>query len=224
MHPELQVDVFFSFRSPYSYLAAPRLADIAKTYNVDIRLRPVLPLIVRSPEWFVTSNPLLFKYIVATDCPRVAEYLNLPYQWPDPDPVNVEIDADGVYKAAKDQPNIYHLVYLGILAEERGQGIPFANEVSRVIWSTDGWDQGNHLAGASRRAGLDLAEMDAVVLKDEARLRQVADTNLKALEEAGHWGVPTCVFQGEPFFGQDRIDLLLWRLKQNGLVEKAKLT
>jgi hypothetical protein len=25
------------------------------------------------------------------------------------------------------------------------------------------------------------------------------------------------VFEGEPFFGQDRIELLLWRLRQHGL-------
>jgi hypothetical protein len=25
------------------------------------------------------------------------------------------------------------------------------------------------------------------------------------------------VFEGEPFFGQDRLDVLLWRLKQAGL-------
>jgi 2-hydroxychromene-2-carboxylate isomerase len=25
----------------------------------------------------------------------------------------------------------------------------------------------------------------------------------------GHWGVPTFVFENEPFFGQDRIDLLI---------------
>jgi 2-hydroxychromene-2-carboxylate isomerase len=33
--------------------------------------------------------------------------------------------------------------------------------------------------------------------------------------------VPTFVFKGEPFFGQDRIDLLLWRLKQNGLETRS---
>jgi len=26
-------------------------------------------------------------------------------------------------------------------------------------------------------------------------------------------------FRGEPFFGQDRLDVLLWRLRQNGLRE-----
>ncbi len=41
--------------------------------------------------------------------------------------------------------------------------------------------------------------------------------NQKAHADSGHWGVPTMAFNGEPFFGQDRLDLLLWRLKENGL-------
>jgi 2-hydroxychromene-2-carboxylate isomerase len=38
--------------------------------------------------------------------------------------------------------------------------------------------------------------------------------NDASLRASGHWGVPTMVFKGEPFFGQDRFDVLLWRLKQ----------
>ena len=44
--------------------------------------------------------------------------------------------------------------------------------------------------------------------------------NQAALEAAGHWGVPTLVFEGEPFFGQDRIDLALWRMQQADLRER----
>lgn len=29
------------------------------------------------------------------------------------------------------------------------------------------------------------------------------------------------VFEGEPFFGQDRFDVLVWRLKQWGLRKRA---
>jgi hypothetical protein len=29
------------------------------------------------------------------------------------------------------------------------------------------------------------------------------------------------VFKGEPFFGQDRMDMLIWRLQQHGLTERA---
>lgn len=43
------------------------------------------------------------------------------------------------------------------------------------------------------------------------------ERNQQDLEAAGHWGVPTFVFRGEPFFGQDRIDTLCWRLDREGL-------
>jgi len=43
------------------------------------------------------------------------------------------------------------------------------------------------------------------------------DANHAALDAAGHWGVPTMVLRGEPFFGQDRIDTLRWRLDKYGL-------
>jgi 2-hydroxychromene-2-carboxylate isomerase len=33
--------------------------------------------------------------------------------------------------------------------------------------------------------------------------------------------VPTFVFDGEPFFGQDRFELLVWRLGQHGLTRRA---
>lgn len=34
---------------------------------------------------------------------------------------------------------------------------------------------------------------------------------------AGHWGVPLRALDGEPFYGQGRFDLLVWRLEQKGL-------
>jgi 2-hydroxychromene-2-carboxylate isomerase len=34
-------------------------------------------------------------------------------------------------------------------------------------------------------------------------------------------GVPTFVFENEPFFGQDRIDLLIWRMKGKGLTRRS---
>jgi hypothetical protein len=30
----------------------------------------------------------------------------------------------------------------------------------------------------------------------------------------------TCAFHGEPFFGQDRLEVLLWWLRQHGLAER----
>ena len=40
----LSVDLFFSFRSPFSYLALPKTLRLAADYDVTVNLRPVYPL------------------------------------------------------------------------------------------------------------------------------------------------------------------------------------
>ena len=84
-----------------------------------------------------------------------------------------------------------------------------------------GWDQGDHLANAAARAGLDLAEMEAAIQGHEQDLDNEIFANQDALEGAGHWGVPCLVFDGEPFLGQERIDMAIWRMKQKGLEARA---
>jgi len=213
----LSVDLFWSFRSPYSYLATGRLVELERQYELEITVRPVLPLAVRDPDFFQKVNPLWPPYLIR-DTLRVAQYHGIDYGWPRPDPV-VQAPKDGRLVTAPEQPYIHRLTRLGILAVERGRGLPFIDEVSRLIWNgrVDGWHQGAHLADATGRAGLDLAQLDATAEREAERLDAAIVQNQKDLEAAGHWGVPTMVFEGEPFFGQDRIELLIWRMKQGGL-------
>lgn len=216
---ELEIDVFWSFRSPWSYLATPRLAEWQRRYDLRVRFRPVYPIAIRTPEFFERVHPLWFRYFMI-DVHRVAELLKLPFQWPKPDPIVQSFDR-GRPKTASEQPYIHRLTRIGVVAEERGRGIDFADEVSRVIWGgTENWHEGAHLARAAERAGLDLADLDRSASRETARLEEVIALNEKDHAAAGHWGVPTCAFRGEPFFGQDRLDVLLWRLQQNGLRER----
>lgn len=131
------------------------------------------------------------------------------------------MNPDGSYPA--DQPYIHRLTRLGVAAAERGRGLAFLDEVSKVIWdgSIEGWNEGTHLSDAAERAGLDLAELDEQIEADAAHFIDAIEQNQNALEVSGHWGVPTLVFEGEPFFGQDRLDVLLWRLKNAGLSERG---
>ena len=211
----LSVDVFWSFRSPYSYLATPRLVALQRQYDLDLRFRPVLPIAVRIEGFFQKINPLWPPYLLR-DVGRIAEYQGMTIGWPRPDPI---VQDFATREVAKEQPYIYRLTRLGAAAAEHGKGIEFADEVSRIIWdgSVDGWDRGDHLAKAAARAGLDLATLDGEVSRDAKRYDDIIAANQKALDDAGHWGVPTMAFEGEPFFGQDRIDLLVWRLEQHGL-------
>lgn len=209
------VDYYFSFRSPYSYLSVPRIRQLANEYDVDVRVRIVLPLAVRDDTFFERVNPLWPPYLVR-DCIRLAEFHDMRFHWPRPDPI---VQDFATRKVAPEQPHIHRLSRLGVLAAERGRGLDALQEVTQIIWNgeVDGWNEGDHLARALARAGLDLTELDALAESESDRLDAVIETNQTALTEAGHWGVPTFVHEGEPFFGQDRIDLLVWRLEQHGL-------
>jgi len=210
----LSFDLYWSFRSPYSYLATPRLVDLVAQNDVACRVRPVYPLAVRTPEFFDTRDPLWTPYLMR-DIRREAEFLGLPIRWPRPDPVQRTVE-DG-YRTA--QPHIHRLTHLGVAAAEAGRGLQFLNEVSQVIWSgdVDDWHLGDHLAGAAERAGLGWPELSGRVDADPTRFAQIVEQNQVDQRAAGHWGVPMMVFGDEPFFGQDRFDQLVWRLRQAGL-------
>jgi 2-hydroxychromene-2-carboxylate isomerase len=207
------VDLFWSFRSPYSYLAMPGACKLEQDFDVEVRFRPVLPLAVRDPAFFSPDNLKRAKYI-RIDWPRRAEMLGMPHAWPSPDPIVQDMQS---YKIAAEQPYIHRLTRLGVEAERRGHGIEFAREVSLLIFGgTRDWQLGEHLAQAARRAGPDLAAMDAAIATPAGHDAEI-EANQQALAAAGHWGVPTFVFGGEPFFGEDRIDTLRWRLGKSGL-------
>lgn len=160
MAPPL-IDVYWSFRSPYCYLALDRLLALRDDIGATIAIKHV---------------------------------------WP-----------------AADQPHIGRLTRMGVLAVEAGMGLPFLDHVMRLLWNgrIDGWDQGAHLANAVADAGLDFQDLISRQETEIARLDKAIATNAETLTDAGHWGVPTVVYDGEPFFGQNRLDLLIWRIGQS---------
>ncbi len=210
----LSYDLYWSFRSPYSYMVVPRLMALEAEYDVTCNVKPVYPLAVRTPEFFEAQDPLWVRYFMV-DVFREAKFLGLPFRWPRPDPVQ---QAPGVgYRM--EQPYIHRLTHLGVAATERGRGLPFLREVSHTIWSgeTDNWHEGDHLARAAERAGLDWADLAAAVDDDPAHHVAIVEANQVAQRVAGHWGVPMMVFNAEPFFGQDRFDQMVWRMKEAGM-------
>jgi len=138
----LEFDVFWSFRSPYSYLITKRLVAMEREYNLKITVRPVYPIAVRMEGFFKTVNPLWPPYLLA-DTVRVAKMEGLPYVWPNPDPVVMDLASGEV---PKDQPYIHRLTRLGCAAAEAGQGLAFVDAMSHIIFGgIQNWAQGEAL-------------------------------------------------------------------------------
>ena len=214
----LHYDLYWSFRSPYSYFVTKRLVELERDYDIACTVRVVYPIAVRQPEFFDNNDPLWVQYFMR-DMFRSAQFLDLPFAWPSPDPVVMDM---ATRQYPKEQPYIYRLTRLGQLAAERGRGLAFLDTVSSMIWggTVRGWHEGDHLANALAAAGFDLAEMDAVLATDSARLDAAINENQDAQRIGGHYGVPLMVFDGEPFFGQDRFDQMKWRMEAKGLVAR----
>ncbi|MEO1324833.1 MAG: DsbA family protein [Pseudomonadota bacterium] len=211
------VDVYWSFRSPYSYLVTQDLVQLEDEFDVEVNLRVVLPIAIRAKAaLFDASNRKPTQYILM-DWERRAAFLGRPHAWPNPDPVVQDYETMAV---SDEQPYIFRLSKLGVEAQRRGKGMAFAAAVSRLIFGgTANWDEGDHLAKAATSCGLDLAEMEEATAKGD-HLEEI-ERNQDSLEQAGHWGVPTMVVRGEPFFGQDRVETLRWRLGLLGLSNGA---
>jgi 2-hydroxychromene-2-carboxylate isomerase len=208
-------DVYWSMRSPYCYLALDRILEFREKYDVQPELRVIYPVAVRRPDFFATA-PKYYRPYHLLDSQRLAEFLGVPYRRPRPDPIVQNMETNEI---AAEQPIIRRLTHLAVAAAEAGRGLEFQDQVMRLIWDgrTEGWDQGSHLADAVARAGLDLETLEATITASPSRMEDVIEANQAAQLEAGHAGVPLFVFAGEPFFGQDRFDLLAWRMRHNGL-------
>jgi 2-hydroxychromene-2-carboxylate isomerase len=213
------VDLFYSYRSPYSYLALPKTLKLVADYDVAVTLRPVYPLAVRVPGFFKRANPQFARYVMR-DAMRVAQFNGIPYHFPRPDPIVQDMDTLDV---AEHQPYIHRLTRLAAAAQTEGRSLAFTNAIAPVLWNGEiiGWNEGEHLSRAAHAAGFDLEAMDAAITAEPDRFEAVIAENEKAHADSGHWGVPTFTFEGEPFFGQDRVDMLIWRMEGKGLKRRA---
>jgi 2-hydroxychromene-2-carboxylate isomerase len=178
------IDFFFSFRSPYSYLAGPRAFALADEHDIELVFRGVIPMAMRGQ-----SVPASKRLHTLRDVRREAERLGMPFGRIH-DPIG-----EGAMRC----------LVVSEHASDLGRVREFVLAASRGIWgeavdvsSDDG------LRGVCETAGLDW-EACAEALGDPA-MKQRVEANTQRLLDLGHWGVPVFVLDGELYWGQDRIE------------------
>lgn len=189
----LPLEFWFSFRSPYSYLALGRTAELAARHDVELRLRPVLPMVSRG-----LPMPRDKRFYIARDAHREAERLGIPFG---------EI-CDPLGKGVE------HALAISKLAIERGRGMAFLESAARGAWA-EAKDLASYvdLRELVERAGLDWADARAALADDGWRVW--AQDNAADLDGAGLWGVPSWRAGDFVTWGQDRLPMLADRLRRH---------
>lgn len=178
------VDFFFSFRSPYSYLAAPRVFALGEHALVELAYRGVIPMVMRGQP-----VPRAKRIHTLRDAKREATRLGMPFG-PVHDPVG---------------PGALRCLAIGEHARDVGLERQFVLVASRAIWSKAAdVARDRPLRRICEEAGLQWeACQDAF---DDPRLRARFEESTDALLALGHWGVPVLSFDGQLFWGQDRVE------------------
>jgi 2-hydroxychromene-2-carboxylate isomerase len=172
----LLIEFWFSFRSPYCYLAVPRVVELARHYGADLELRFIMPMIMRG-----LPVPSAKQMYIMRDTKREADMLDVPFG------TMVDPRGEGIERA---NAVLYRAIAAGL--GERFTELAFAGVFVKGSDLTT--DAG--LFALTRECGLRDDDVRAA-LADQA-WRPVAEKNRIGLLDAGLWGAPTYRVDGMP--------------------------
>jgi 2-hydroxychromene-2-carboxylate isomerase len=184
------IHFYCSFRSPYTYLAAAQVRRLAEHYGAELRLRFVLPMVMRG-----LPVPLAKRLYIMHDNKREASRLGLPF--------GCVVDPVG-------EPTERGLALLH-KAIGQGEGPALTESFLQGVFA-DGIDAGSDagLLLIAKRAGLSADDVAAALA--DSGWRAVAEANRADLFARGLWGVPSFrLDERAAIWGQDR----LWMLEQD---------
>ena len=103
----MKIDLYFSYRSPYSYLILPRMLKLKEKYDIDINFKIVYPIAIRMPEWFEGKNIFTYFFFKMIDMRLQAKKLGIPFTTKlRPDPIRQNIMTG---KISSHQPYIFDI-------------------------------------------------------------------------------------------------------------------
>ena len=196
------IDYYLAPQSPWTYLGHERFLRIAAAAGATVRVLPVdlggkifpvsggLPLGQRAPQRQAYRLVDLARFRDSLDVPLNVEPKHFPVPADDAARLIIAVDqADGAAPALR-----------------------LAGALLAAVWA-----QERDIASAATRAEL-LAECDLSAQRaldaDAPEVQTRYERHTQQAIDAGVFGSPSYVLNGEIFWGQDRLDLLQWRLSQ----------
>ena len=193
--------VYFSLRSPYSWLALHRLERLGARLTAALRLVPIYPRAgSNAPD--PATNHARFRYIVE-DVGRVAAAYGFRMKPPASLDVRWEIP---------------HAAFSW--ADEQGRGLSFAREAGTARF-VRGQDLGSLQVLGEIATIVGLAPEPALAAAQDPGRHARIEAGITAAGAAGVIGVPFFVYAGHRFWGNDRLD---WVLREIDRAEGRPVT
>ena len=186
------LELFYSFRSPYSYLSLSRVFALADAFGLPLEVRPVLPMVMRGMQ--VPRSKRLY---IIKDAAREAERMDIPFgRFADPLGRGVE-----------------RCMAVFAYAQSEKRGRDFLIKAGEAIWAQGidvATDEG--MRKVTGRCGLFWPGAKAAM--DDDSWRAAAEENSESMMASGAWGVPTLRLGDFVVWGQDRDWLLVRRIEE----------
>ncbi|MDH3414884.1 MAG: DsbA family protein [Gammaproteobacteria bacterium] len=186
------LELFVSFRSPFSFLLLNRVYAIADSFGLELKIRPVLPMLMRGMQ--VPRSKLMYLVI---DAAREARRLELPFGKIS-DPMG-----KGTERCLA--------VFFYALGEKRERD--FLLNAGEAIWANAinvSTDKG--MRKVTGRTGLFWPDVVNAMARDD--WRKTAEANRESMMDSGSWGVPTMRLGDFVVWGQDRDWLLVRHIEE----------
>lgn len=187
------IDFYFDLTSPYSYVAAEQIEDIAAAGKRVVNYKPtLLGFVFKSTgNSAPMMNPAKGKYS-AKDFARTARFHGLEINWPKKFPINATVGSRVILQVINTQPEK-------------------AGELTRALYKAyfvTGQDitEESVVAEVANSIGLDGTALVAGT-QDESVKEQMKNAVQESID-AGMFGAPYFVVDGETFWGQDRMEQL----------------
>lgn len=193
--PVREVKMYSDYKSPFAYLAFDPAFALQERYRVQIRWIP-FQLLIKGKGERSTYSEYKARY----------SYLDAR-RWAQPRGMVIR----GPHKIYQTAPALIG----GLFADRRGRLIEYSRQVyARFFRRELEIDQPDAVAGLIAELGMPADEyreyLAGAGAQDYARAQEEAATDHV-------FGVPLFLFEGEPFWGHDRIGLLEQRLAEAGL-------
>jgi len=196
------ITLYFDIPSAHTYLGIKLLQDVAAKHGREIDWVPLsLMAVWKVHDYMPIGNPIAKGRYVKKDFIRTAGLLGLPLSIPKSFPMG-------------DLSQARHLIWR-IRAQDVAKANTLAATLMQAYW-TEGKDltEADVLTEVAASAGIDAAEVEAAAT-DKAAAEACLTESRKAAE-AGVFGAPHMVVDGENFWGHDRIQYLdMWLSKKD---------